>query len=74
MKDILLHMLGAVVIMLVGWWLGYLLVAFITNTALWPGRELWQKRHAIRDFLSIHVTLEWAAPIAVAAVMYGVLK
>lgn len=69
-----LHILGAVAIMLIGWWLGYLPVALIINTVLWPARELWQKRKAIRDFFTFHVTLEWLPAVAVGGLLYGVLR
>ena len=69
-----LHMLGAVALMLVGWWLGYLLLAFIINTLLWPARELWQKRHAVWDFFTFHVWLEWVPAVATGFIAYGSLR
>jgi hypothetical protein len=69
-----LHVAGAVAIMAVGWWTGWLLTALIINTALWPARELWQKRKEPRRFFTFHVLLEWLPAVAVGGIIYGVLE
>jgi hypothetical protein len=67
-----LHMLGAAAIMAMGWWLGWLLFALIINSSLWPVRELWQKRKALRDFFTFHVFLEYVPAVAVGFIIYWV--
>jgi hypothetical protein len=64
-----LHSLAAVGIMAVGWWFGHVMYAMAFNTALWPLREAWQKRHAPRDFFRFHPTLEWGCPVAAGLIM-----
>jgi ABC-type sugar transport system permease subunit len=66
------HMIVAAAIMLTGWWLGFLLQALIFNMVLWPAREVWQKRANIKSFFDPHVILEWATPMVVAIIVYGV--
>lgn len=64
------HMLIAAVIGLVFWWVGYGLIGLVINVTLWPARELWQKRHHLRDFFSMHVFLEWATPLLVGVLIF----
>jgi len=70
-NGFLLHMLGAVAIMALGWWFGHLIAAAFINTLLWPLRELWQKRHAPKDFFTFHVFLEWVPAVAVGWLAFG---
>lgn len=64
----------AAMLMLAGWWFSYLKQALVFNLGLWPGREAWQKRNNIKSFFKEHVILEWAAPMVVSMILYGVLR
>lgn len=77
-----LHMLGAVAIMAVGWWVGvvhvgewridFRIFALGFNTSLWPVRELSQKGWEIRRTLTFHVFLEWFPAVAVGFIIYWI--
>ena len=68
-----LHMAGAVAIMALGWWAGWLVTALVINTLLWPVRELKQRRWDIRAMFTVHTFVEWVPAVAVGLIMYGAL-
>lgn len=77
-------MLIAVALMLVGAWLGFLVLALMFNLVFWIVREWWQKvdpdgphltfGEAGTALFTFHVMLEWAAPMVVSVILYGVLR
>ena len=73
-SGFLLHMAGAVAIMGLGWWAGWLEMALIVNTLLWPVRELKQRRWDIRAMFTVHTFVEWVPAVLVGLIMYAALQ
>ena len=73
-SGFLLHMAGAVAIMALGRWAGWLEIALIVNTLLWPVRELKQRRWDIRAMFTVHTFVEWVPAVAVGLIMYAALQ
>ena len=84
-RDIALHVLGAIVIMALGWWLGIPTVALVLNAVIWPAREWWQKFQGDEDyFFDFYGALgaiftrkqplaEWVFPIVAGFIIYGAM-
>ncbi len=81
----LLHILGAIAIMLIGWWSGVVefhlwrvwrvdfnIAALVINTPLWPGREVKQRRWSFRAIFTTHALVEWVPAFVVGFVAFGV--
>ena len=73
-SGFLLHMAGAVAIMALGYWAGWLVTALVINTLLWPVRELKQRRWDIRAMFTVHTFVEWVPAVAVGLIMYAALQ
>ena len=73
-SGFLLHMAGAVAIMALGRWAGWLVTALVINTLLWPVRELKQRRWDIRAMFTVHTFVEWVPAVAVGLIMYAALQ
>ena len=73
-SGFLLHMAGAVAIMDIGYWAGWLVTALVINTLLWPVRELKQRRWDIRAMFTVHTFVEWVPAVAVGLIMYAALQ
>lgn len=77
-------MLIAAVIMLIGWWFKFLVLALVFNLVFWIVREWWQKvdpdgphltfGEAGTALFTFHVMLEWATPVVVSLIIYGVFR
>ena len=72
-SGFLLHMAGAVAIMALGRWAGWLEIALIVNTLLWPSREAWQ-HGGFKNIWTFHRLLEWVPAVAVGLIMYAALQ
>lgn len=77
-----LHILGAVAIALLGWWIGVVevkgwhidfnIVALVINTLGWPSREAWQ-HHGFTNIWTAHRVLEWVPAVTVGFIIYAVM-
>lgn len=68
-----LHSLIAGVLMLPVVSNSYPIVMLLMNIVFWPLREAWQ-HHGIKGIWSLHRIIEWASPIAVAFIVFGVVS
>jgi hypothetical protein len=73
-QDIVLHWVGALVIVAAAGQAGWLGLGLILNAIAWPARELWQHRakgqnwHVI--FTRPQVLAEWAIPSALSPIVW----
>ena len=71
----LLHMAGAVAIMLFGWFIDFyaLTLGLVFNTLAWPCREA-EQHNGFKNIWTFHRLLEWIPAVLVGLIMYAALQ